>query len=136
MYVKVIYTTTGLDYNLYAVAISKLKEFVKRIVLLNSPLAFSGFIMYAEEITIEKAKAIISRAKELGLPIESYIGHKSTAELISQYLGISVEVKRAMYMPKSGDLALVFRLKKRLAKLEDIKDVKPEDLQIMYIYYY
>jgi hypothetical protein len=40
-----------------------------------------------------------------------------------------------MYSPRDGDLAIVIRLRKRLEKVEDVKNVKPEDIEFIEVRY-
>lgn len=107
----------------------------RRLPILNSPLAFPEHIVYAARVDAETARALVEEAKKRGIGIDSYIGHESTARLASQVLGVEVPVRRAMYQPAANEIALVFRLRKRLAKPEDIKNVKPEDIEIIVVHY-
>ena len=107
----------------------------KRLPILNSPIAFPGFLIYAQRINEETARALVEEAARRGIAVDSYIGHDATARLASQ-LGTEVSVRRAMYQPNKNEIAIVFRLKKRLSKLEDVKNVKPEDIEILVLHYY
>jgi len=104
------------------------------IVLLNSPLAFPGYLTYCEEISIDEAKYILDYALDNKIPIKNYIGHPATCEVVNRYvLGQRLlEPNREMYQPSTASfIALVFRLKKRLARPEEVEQVKPEDLQVL-----
>lgn len=106
-----------------------------RLPILNSPLAFPGRLAYAYRVSPEEARAIAEEAKKRGITIDSYVGHESTARLASEVLGVEVPARRAMYIPGKNEIALVFRLKKRLAKPEDLANVKPEDIEIIIVHY-
>jgi len=104
----------------------------KEINFLNSPIAFSRFVVYAEEITIKEAREIVSVAKTV-----SYIGHEATAKLISRLLNVDVPVNRGTFIPsrEKESYALVFRLKKRLEKPEDVQNVTVDDLELLFVQY-
>ena len=112
----------------------KYQETVDKIVLLNAlvPSSTASSIIVSIPITLDEAKTIIGKAKA----IESYIGHESTAKLLSELFGVSIPVSRAMYVPRDGDLAIIVRLKKRLEKPEDVKNVKSEDIEFLLVRYY
>jgi len=105
----------------------------RKLVFLNAlvPPAEGGVLAVSPPLTIDEVKEVVAKAKV----IESYIGHQSTAELLTNLLGVKVEYNRAMYKPQPDDYALVIRLKKRLAKPEDVKDVKPEDIEFRLVLY-
>ena len=66
----------------------------------------------------------------------SHVGHPATAQVISNFMGVQVPVLRDQWVPKDGDLAIAIRLRKRLSKPEDIENVTPEDLEILWIIYH
>ena len=121
----------------YDVELSKVFEETKqkRLPILNSPIAFPEYIAYAERIDMETVRALAQEAAKKGIPVDSYVGHESTAKLASEILGVEVPARRAMYTPSKNEIAIVFRLKKRLEKPEDIKSVKPEDIEILVVHY-
>ena len=59
----------------------------------------------------------------------SYIGHESTAALLTQLLGKPIPSSRSMYEPRPGETAVIAKLKKRLEKPEDLKDIKESDIE-------
>jgi len=61
--------------------------------------------------------------------VESYIGHASTANLISKICGKPIDVNRAEAKLRKGDVAIVFALNRRISG--DMADVKPEDFRIL-----
>jgi hypothetical protein len=112
----------------------KEKDIVEKIVLLNAlvPVSDKPAIVISIPINVDEARELIKRTEK----IESYIGHEATAKLLSQLFGREIPMNRAMYIPKNGDLAIVVRLKKRLEKPEDVKNVKPEDIEFLLVRYY
>jgi hypothetical protein len=106
----------------------------KKVVLLNAIVTRSDrpTIMVTMPATVDDVRKLIGIAER----VESYIGHESTARLLSTLLGIEVGVSRAMYLPEKDDLAVVVRLKKRLEKPEDVKNVKLEDIEFLIVNYY
>ena len=110
------------------------KDIVEKIVLLNAlvPVSNKPAITISVPINIEEAKEIIRKAKN----VESYIGHESTAKLLTQLFEREVQVNRGMYIPQNHDTAVVIRLKKRLEKPEDVKTVTPNDIELLLVRYY
>lgn len=103
------------------------------VILLNgfSPTMLREEAVFRfEKIDIEKAKEIIRKAEK----IESYIGHEATAQLINQLFNININITRNMYTYKTGDILLIFSLKKRLATPEDVKNVTANDISITLAY--
>jgi len=82
-------------------------------------------------ISLDEAKRIVN-----GKEIMSFIGHEATAQLLTTLLSVGVPVNRAMYDPRPGDIAIVVKLKKRLEKPDDVKNVKPEDLEFILVEYH
>ncbi|GEM_PF-2215430 len=135
--------TSGWD--VYTGKTDDVAKHVRRLVLLNAVVPYNGF-MHLQRVDIDTAAAIVATARKLGKPIESYIGHPATAAVLSKVLGIEVPVNRGMYQPRPSeqdqktlrrvyDIALVFRLKKRLAKPGDVENVAPDDLEIWLVWY-
>ena len=79
-----------------------------KIAVLNGPIAttFGNYTYFP--IAIESAKILINAAN-----FSSYVGHESTADVISHLLGKSVKYSRKELKQRVGQIALVFRLKKR-----------------------
>jgi len=111
----------------------ELTEKLERLVLLNALVPASCPAAIATRpATVAEAKVLAAIAAK----VESYIGHEATAQLLSQLLQREVPASRAMYVPRNGDVALVSRLKKRLEKVEDVRNVKPEDVEFLIARYY
>jgi hypothetical protein len=108
-------------------------EKLKKVVLLNAVVTRSDkpAIIVTMPASVDDVKALVKIAER----VESYIGHDSTAKLLSKVLGIDVAVNRAMYTPEMGDIAVVVKLKKRLEKPEDIKNVRAEDVEFLVVNY-
>lgn len=105
-----------------------LKRYNKTIILLNAVVPAPGFV-YITKVDWCAVGALIEKVKAF----KSFIGHESTAQVISQMTGVKVEVNRGIYEPRPGDVALVFRLTGR--PQGDVKAVKPEDVEILAVFY-
>jgi hypothetical protein len=104
----------------------------ERAVLLNAfVIPKKPMVIVTMPTNVENIKLIVQKAKT----IQSYIGHESTAQLLSQILGIPVPVNRSEYEPKVGDIAIVVRLRKRLQTPQDLKDINLEDLEFHVVNY-
>lgn len=58
------------------------------------------------EVSLEEVRSLLS----MGKPMESYIGHMATAEILSAKLGFAVSFNREDVVLKSGDEAIVAQL--------------------------
>lgn len=59
---------------------------------------------------LEKARTLVqTNAGE----VQSAVGHKSTADILTTLLGIDVPVNRVQYEQQVGEVALVFKLRGR-----------------------
>jgi hypothetical protein len=110
------------------------KSVLEKVVLLNAlvPVSDKPAIVISIPVTVEEARELIKRAEK----VESYIGHEATAKLLAQLFEREIQVNRGMYTPEKYDLAIVVRLKKRLEKPEDVKNVKADDIEFLLIRYY
>jgi hypothetical protein len=123
----------GLDYSYED--INSILEEKGKVILLNAIVAppkknYPWFMMY-DVIEPEEAVCILKNAKT----VESYIGHEATAQVLSTLAGRQIPANRAMYTPKYDDFALVVRLKKRLEKPEDVKNVSLSDFEFAVLWY-
>jgi len=128
---------SGDGYSCYIFIVKYLLEkedTIEKIALLNAlvPASDKPAIVISTPITVEEAKELVKKAQR----IESYIGHESTAKLLTQIFEREIPMSRAMYKPSNNDLAVIVRLKKRLEKPEDVKNVKPEDVEFLLVRYY
>ena len=105
---------------------------MERLVLLNSLVTSSKIplTLRTTPIPLEFVRYYVR-----DMDVVSFIGHEATASLLTQLLYIPVPTNRAMYDPMPGDKAIVVRLKKRLEKPEDIKNVKEEDVEFILVEY-
>jgi hypothetical protein len=103
-----------------------------KIILLNALVTSSKIPLTIRTIpiTLEDVKTIVKNRE-----VVSFIGHEATANLLSQLLHVEVPVNRSMYDPQPGDLAVVVRLKKRLERPEDVKNVRLEDIEFILVEY-
>jgi hypothetical protein len=105
----------------------------RRVVLLNAfVLPKKPMIVITMPSNPENARAIVRWAEGR---VESFIGHESTAKLLSEILGVEVPVNRGEYEPQASDIAIVVRLRRRLATPQDVKEIKLEDLEFHIVHY-
>jgi len=109
-------------------------EGLGKVVLLNAVVTRSDkpAIVVSRPASLQEVRELVSNTSG----VESYIGHEATARLLSELLGVEVPVSRAMYVPRRGDLAVVARLRRRLERPEDVKNVRPEDVEFLIVNYY
>lgn len=98
---------------------------VRHIALLNTSILtdYGHFSYQARDL--EYARGLIHTER---LPWKSYIGHESTAQLLSGLLGVQVPMNRELYRQNVGERALVFKLKGRppegkIMSLEEIEAI-------------
>jgi hypothetical protein len=105
----------------------------RRLVVLNAVVAPPGpMFMFYEPVDVEIAVEVLRRAN-----IESFIGHESTAKLLSELSGRNIPFNRAVYIPQRGDIALIVRLRggSRMASAPDVKDLTPDMLEFALLWY-
>lgn len=96
-----------------------------RIVLLNtSIITCEGWFSY-KKTTLENVKREIELGKNRVL---SVIGHQSTADILSELIGITVEVNRINYCQEDNDLAVVFKLRGRPEEGKLLTKAEIEDI--------
>lgn len=66
--------------------------------------------LYVKELSIEEARREVKKALEEGMKVESVVGHESTANLLSQLLGINIKAERKAITVRGGDALLVAQL--------------------------
>ena len=105
----------------------------RKIIILNALVTSSKkpMTLKTRPVSLDIVRELI-KEKE----IESYIGHEATANLLTNLLNINVPMNRSMYDPKVDDVAIVVRLKKRLEKPEDVKNVSPNDIEFILVEYH
>ena len=85
---------------------------MKRLVLLNAPVLTTFGTFEFVQISTQEARRIIAEAEV----VESAIGHAATAEIMTELLDYKVETNRIEFFQKVEDIALIFRLKKRIGE--------------------
>ncbi|HOQ16042.1 MAG TPA: YddF family protein [Defluviitaleaceae bacterium] len=78
------------------------------IALFNGTVATTDGLYRVQGISVDDAKKLI---EENGFI--SAIGHKATAEIMSDLLGINIPMNRIDFKQEIGQKAVVFKLKKR-----------------------
>ena len=105
---------------------------LSRVILLNALVApRKPMIIITMPVSLEVARGIVKSSES----IVSYVGHEATARLLSELLSTEVPVNRGEYQPGAGDVAIVARLKKRLQTPQDVRDVRPEDIEFYIVVY-
>jgi hypothetical protein len=80
-----------------------------RIVLLNTSILTDYGTYKYSGISVAEAIKYVGGAKEA----VSAIGHQSTADILTELLGLPVKVNRINYRQEIGDIAIVFKLSGR-----------------------
>lgn len=79
-----------------------------KITILNTGILTAYGTFEFVSTTLDEAQKLV-RENEF----QSAIGHQSTAEILTELLGIEIEVNRMEYSQKIGESALVFKLRSR-----------------------
>ena len=88
------------------------------------------YLVVRRVVDVDALRAVIARAvAEDGFELASYVGHESTAKVLSQVLGFEVEVNRAEWDCDPEDLAIIAVLRYRPKQPGDI-EAKPEDVEL------
>jgi hypothetical protein len=82
-----------------------------KLALLNTTIATTDGVFEVRTIDLEQARALAQNNETL-----SAIGHDSTAQIMSELLGVNVPVNRIQFAQELGQTALVFKLKGRAAE--------------------
>lgn len=81
-----------------------------KLALLNTTIATVDGVFEVKTITLDEA---IKMAQNNSENIVSAIGHESTAQIMTELLGVNVPVNRIQFSQEVGQVALVFKLKGR-----------------------
>ena len=84
-----------------------------KLTLLNTSILTSFGTFSYSPLTLDEARQIIRDFQQEGRTIESAIGHKSTADLLTMLLHFPVAVNRTEFKQNVTDAALVFKIKGR-----------------------
>jgi hypothetical protein len=78
------------------------------VTLLNTSILTSFGDYQYKEITLEHAMEFVNAGF-----YQSAIGHASTAQIMTELLGVPVEMNRMLYSQQVGEAAIVFKLNGR-----------------------
>lgn len=78
------------------------------IALMNTTIITADGTYELNTITLDQARILVDDGN-----FQSYIGHDSTAEILSELLGVPVQSNRLGWFPKAGESALCFKLNSR-----------------------
>lgn len=76
--------------------------------VLNTTIITSDGLYDLRTITTEEAIELINSNE-----FQSCVGHESTAEILTEILGVSIESNRVGWFPEKGDMGLCFKLNSR-----------------------
>lgn len=85
---------------------------MKRLILLNAPILTTYGKFEFTRLSVDEAKEIIHQAET----VESAIGHAATAGIMTSLLDYKVETNRIEFFQTVEDVALIFRLKRRVSE--------------------
>jgi len=107
-----------------------------RLVFLNAlplnafPIDEYGLKIGIVKVSLYSVKPLVKDWARAGVPIECYIRHRATVELLNKLLGLDMKPSDGLYRYSDGDKIIVVTLKKPLRGQE--VDVKPQDI-VFYI---
>lgn len=84
-----------------------------KLTLLNACILTRFGTYTYQPLTLEEARALVSGFQQEGKPIQSAIGHQSTAELLTALLEFPVAANRMEFQQTLEDAALIFKLNGR-----------------------
>ena len=93
------------------------------IAILNTSIVTTDGTYTLTGITLEQARALVAES-----PIDSAVGHESTAALLTTLLGVDVPTNRQLFAQQVGQTALVCKLNGRppegkVLALEDLETI-------------
>lgn len=94
------------------------------LALLNTSILTTAGVYKLTDISLEEAKELVNQADSL----DSAIGHKSTADVMTTLLEKEIAVNRQMFVQEVGQQALVFKLNGRA---EEGKILTVEEIEQM-----
>jgi len=81
---------------------------MKKLAVLNTSILTSEGAFTLKSISLDEAKKLASNNEIL-----SAVGHQSTADILTELLGVPVPLNRIMFEQEQGQQALVFKLNGR-----------------------
>jgi hypothetical protein len=84
-----------------------------KLTLLNACILTRFGTYTYKPLTLEEARALVSEFQQEEKPIQSAIGHQSTAELLTTLLEFPVAANRMEFQQMLDDAALIFKLNGR-----------------------
>jgi hypothetical protein len=87
---------------------------MKDLAILNTTIATTDGVYEINSITLENAKALL--IDDYKGKYASFVGHQSTADIMSALLGVEIKANRGMFEQEVGQDALVFKLDGRPAE--------------------
>jgi hypothetical protein len=83
------------------------------LTLLNTSILTSYGEYSYRPVSLQEAKQMIKDCQAKGDGVKSAIGHKSTADLLTELLDFPVPVNRMEFKQTVNDVGLIFKLKQR-----------------------
>ncbi len=80
------------------------------LAILSTPIITADGAFTARTIGDEEARALVAEAEG----VDNYVGHPSTAQLLTHALGVELEVARGQFAQQPGQNALAFKVNGRL----------------------
>lgn len=77
------------------------------VALMNTTIITADGDYTLRSITLDEARAMVAKG------YQSFIGHESTAQVMTELLGVPVEANRQGWFPEPGDSAICFKLNSR-----------------------
>jgi|AntAceMinimDraft_17_1070374.scaffolds.fasta_scaffold42692_2 hypothetical protein len=99
---------------------------MKKLAILNSPIITNDGGYEVASFDLELAKKLL--VEDYKGNYESFIGHQSTAKVVSALLGIEIEANRGTYSQEAETDALIFKLNGRVPEgkilsIEEIEEI-------------
>lgn len=84
-----------------------------KLTLLNTSILTAFGTYQYDPLSLDEARTLIHEYDAMNKPIESAIGHRSTAELLAALLDFPVPDNRVEFHQTIDDAGLIFKLKQR-----------------------
>ena len=96
------------------------------LTLLNSSVVTSFGTFTYQPLSLAEAQAFVQEFQQADKVIQSAIGHQPTAEFLSVLLALPVAVNRIEFHQTTNDIALIFKLKQRIADRQILSQAEME----------